>query len=646
MILIDGEWYLPTVDVALMGIDEAFALAMELHRTGRSGEAAALYERILAVAPDYAQAHYNQGISLKALGRKDQAIAAFQRAVSLRPDFAEAHFTLANTLAEMGNSPAAIQSYRQAIAARPTYAQAYNNLALRLHQQGELAEAIALLRKAAELAPNLGEVLQNLGNALRDAGQIDEAVEAHRRVLDLLPDRWEGHIGLGNALREAGRVEEAIEAYRVGLERAEQVGGSLVSRCSLTSNLLFTLHYHPDYDRKRLWEEHVRWNQTLVKPLVTPISGHPKDRSPSRRLRLGYVSPDFSQGPIGRFMLPLLANHDHGEFEVFCYSDLPKPDFMTGRLRACADLWRETSAASNEQMVELVRQDAIDILVDLSLHTRGNRLLVFARKPAPVQVSYLAYCGTTGLETIEFRLTDSFMDPEGDSDSYSTERLVRLPHCFWCCQPHLVEVEQLDVGELPALREGLLTFGCLNNFAKVNAQTFAAWMRLLQQVPRSRLVLSAAPGEHRTRAWKRFDEEGLDPRRLWFVGFLPTVQYFQQYQLIDVALDPFPYGGGTTTFDALWMGVPVVTLAGQTGVSRAGLSILSNLQVAELAASNWDDYIRIAANLAADLPRLAQLRSTLRDRMKSSPLMDAAGFTRAVEAAFTRMWREFCSSPA
>ena len=365
-----------------MRLEEAFALAMQLHRTGRSADAAVLYERILSAAPDYAEAHYNLGISLKALGRNDEALSAFQTAVALRPDFAEAHFILGNTLQEMGSTDAAIRAYRQAIAARPTYAQAYNNLALRLHEQGVLAEAIELLRKAAALEPNLGEIQQNLGSALRDAGQLDEAVAAHRRVLELLPDRSEGYIGLGNTLRDAGRVEEAIDAYQLGLARASQTGGSLASRCTFTSNLLFALHFHPGYDRKRLWEEHVRWNQDLVTPLVTPIANHPNDRSPSRRLRLGYVSPDFSQNPIGRFMWPLLANHNHGEFEIFCYSALPKPDFMTERLRSCADVWRDTRAASDEQLVELIRQDSIDVLVDLSLHTRGNRLMVFAQKPA------------------------------------------------------------------------------------------------------------------------------------------------------------------------------------------------------------------------------------------------------------------------
>jgi predicted O-linked N-acetylglucosamine transferase (SPINDLY family) len=412
---------------------------------------------------------------------------------------------------------------------------------------------------------------------------------------------------------------------------------SLKARCLMASNLLYTLHFDPAQDRASIWREHLQWHEKFIRPHIKPFTGYPNDPSADRHLRVGYVSPDFSQNPVGRFMLPLLANHDHKEFEIFCYSDIRRPDAMTERLRACADVWRPSAGVSDERLIETIRADQIDILVDLSLHTRDNRLLVFAHKPAPVQVTYLAYCSTTGLEAMDYRLTDPYMDPPGRDDDCYSETSVRLPHCFWCYQPI---VEQLEVSELPGLRNGCITFGCFNNYSKVSPLSFSNWCRLLKQIPGSRLVLFADPGEHRQRAWEQFEKEGLDPTRLWFSPFLPAEQYLRQYQQIDIALDPFPYGGGTTTFDALWMGVPVVSLAGDTAVSRAGFSILSNLGLPQLVTTNWDDYITIATQLAKDLPRLGELRSTMRQRMQDSPLMDAPRFARNVEAAFRQMWQD------
>jgi predicted O-linked N-acetylglucosamine transferase (SPINDLY family) len=368
---------------------------------------------------------------------------------------------------------------------------------------------------------------------------------------------------------------------------------------------------------------------------------HTNDCSPDRRLRIGYVSPDFRSHPVGTFLLPLLESHDHQGFEIFCYSSVRVPDAITARCRAQADVWRDALGMSDEQLAGAIRDDRIDVLVDLTMHMADNRLLVFARKPAPVQVTYLAYCGTTGLAAMDYRLTDPYLDPPGRDEPFYCERSVRLPETYWCYRP---VIETSPAETLPASGTGQIVFGSLNNFCKVSDASLAAWSRLLQAVPGSRLLLHAHAGSHRQRVCTLLAGQGVAAERLELIDFLPAGDYFDVYRRIDVALDPFPYGGGTTTCDALWMGVPVVSLAGATAVGRGGLSILSNVGLPDLVARDPGEYVEIAARLAGDLPRLRELRAALRDRMRKSPLMDAPRFARNVEAAYRRMWKEWCAA--
>ena len=347
---------------------------------------------------------------------------------------------------------------------------------------------------------------------------------------------------------------------------------------------------------------------------------------------------------MGRFLLPLLETHDREHFEIYCYSSVRNPDEITGRCRANADVWRDIRGLSDDAAARLIRDDQIDILVDLTMHMADNRLLVFARRPAPVQVTYLAYCGSTGLSAIDYRLTDPFLDPrhqnEADGKIYSEESIC-LPETYWCYRPP-AEIGLCSTP--PAVHTSRVTFGCLNNFCKVTGPALDAWAQLLGKVPASRLVIHARPGSHRDRVREFFARQGIAADRLTFADKLPVTKYLHLYDQIDIALDPFPYGGGTTTCDALWMGVPVVSLVGRTAVGRGGLSILSNLELTELVAWSVGEYAGIAAGLAGDLPRLAGLRSTLRERMRGSPLMDAPRFARNVEAAYRQMWRRWCQA--
>jgi protein O-GlcNAc transferase len=460
---------------------------------------------------------------------------------------------------------------------------------------------------------------------------LDEAIASYRQALALQPDLPEAHNNLGNALCEKGQLDEAIAALRqaIALQPTDP---------EAHSNLVATLNCHPGFDAEAIAEEQRHWNRQHAEPLRSCIRPHFNERTSGRRLRIGYVSPDFHGHAVGRFLLPLLANHDHHDFEVFAYAQVPVPDAMTLQLRAHADQWHSLVGLSDEQAAALIRDHQIDILVDLALHTAHNRLLVFARKPAPVQVTYLAYAGSSGLRTMDYRLSDPFLDPPGMDQSAYSEQTIRLPQTYWCYQP----VHTPPIAPLPALGAGHITFGCLNSFRKVNEPVLEIWTRLLRAVPQARLLLHAAEGTHRQRTADLLLKLGIDPRRLRFVGKVPLPEYVQLYGQIDIALDPFPYGGGTTTCDALWMSVPVISLRGNTAVGRAGLSLLSNIGLPELVAQTPEEYVRIAADLANDLPRLRALRSSLRTRMEQSPLMDAPRFARDVEAAYRTMWRQWC----
>jgi predicted O-linked N-acetylglucosamine transferase (SPINDLY family) len=367
-------------------------------------------------------------------------------------------------------------------------------------------------------------------------------------------------------------------------------------------------------------------------------------RDPERKLRIGYVSPDLCAHVVSRFIAPVLARHDRDAFEVYCYAEVAAPDEITTMLRGYANGWRDTVGEPDEHLAEAIRQDGIDILVDLAGHSASNRLLVFARKPAPVQITYLGYAATTGMTAMDYRLTDALADPPGMTEQFHSERLIRLPKCAWCYNKL---ADGPGVSELPASKAGHVTFCSFNNFAKVNEPLLRLWGRILQSVPGSRLLIKAnaldSPStQQRVRDWA--SGAGIDQNRLDLCGWLSLAEHYARYGQVDIALDTFPYHGTTMTCEALWMGVPVVTLAGGSHLSRVGVSLLTNVGLPELVAESADDYVRIAADLGGDLSRLRGMRATLRKRMEDSPLLDAAGFTKNLEAAYRQAWRQWCNA--
>jgi predicted O-linked N-acetylglucosamine transferase (SPINDLY family) len=613
--------------------DAAMArLAFLAHQSGRADQAVDWFLRAAEANPSAVEYRANLGIVLVGLGKLQEAADAFSRALVLRPDHADLYVNLGNVQAAMKQKDRAIDSYRTALGLNPNNSRAWYNLGNLFWEMGRFREAVDTQSRAIALEPNFGEAHLSLGSALRNEGRMDEAMRSFTRAIELRPDLGEAYTGLAAVYQATGRVRDAIQCYR----RAARMTG----RPGVTDILLVALHLDPANDAKSLYEEHAAWNRTFARPLAAEIQPHQNDPSPDRPLRVGFVSAYLSSRPVGRFLRPLFDRHDRSAFQFVCYSDVRGPDAATHALRATTHLWRDTSDLEDADLARLVRDDRIDILFDLGMHTRWNRMLAFARKPAPVQVTYLAYCGTTGLETIDYRISDPHLDPTDADQPFYSERTVRLTS-YWC---YPAPEAAPPVNELPAARNGFVTFGCLNDFGKVSDLSLSMWGRTMSRIPGSRFILHCLEGAHRNRVLEALAAHGVTADRVEFLGMQPMSQYFATYHRIDIALDPTPWCGGTTTCDALYMGVPVVTLSGKTAVSRGGASILGQLGLTQWVAQSPDDYVRLAHHLANNLPQLVQHRATVRDRMHTSRLMDGAAFTREFEAELRKMWRTWCES--
>jgi protein O-GlcNAc transferase len=582
-----------------MTLEQQLQTGLSYQQSGRFAEAEKIYREVLALQPNHPDALHLLGMLAGQMGRLDVAEDLLQRAIQRNPDSAQAH----------------------------------NNLGFVLAGKGRREEAIASYQRAVGIKPDLAEAQSNLGAALSGAGRPSEAIAAYRQVIRLKPEFAEAHNNLGNLLMEVGQFDQAVASYR----QAIRVKANYTVA---HSNLLYALHYHPEYDARMIHAEGRRWNQMHAEPLEKFIQPHTNNRDPERRLRVGYVSADFYGHASAFFLLPLLRYHDRRQFESFCYALNANSDSVTQQMKNQAQHWRTVADRPDPEIAACIREDKIDILVDLKLHTANNHLLIFAHKPAPVQVTWLGYPGTTGMDTIDYRLTDPYMDPSGLDDPYYSERSIRLPNTFWCYDPL---TDKPATNDPPCQEAGFTTFGCLNNFRKVNDRVVTLWGQVLKAVDRSRLIVLSPDGSHRRSFLDLMQREGINPDRIEMVARLPRPQYLELHHRIDVGLDTLPYNGHTTSLDSLWMGVPVVSLVGQTAVGRAGLSQLTNLGLLELVARTPEQYVRIAAGLAEDLPRLTELRRTLRLRMEASPLMDAPLFARGIKAVYRELWRTWCA---
>ena len=629
---------------------------------GRGAEAEAAFRRALQVNPDHFLACFNLGNLLREQGRLEEAIAALRSTLRINPSFARAHFSLANALKEDGERELACASYRQAIELSPEYAEAHCNLGVTQRELRQHAEAERSFRAALSFDPDSAPAHLNLGIALRELGRLEESERSLRQAIALDPLEAENHNNLAIALAAAGRMLDAEGSFRRALELRPEFAEALSNLGCLVRDFgrhaeaesLFrdALRIRPDFievqgnligamnytshDSPECLDQARRFGRLVAAAARRRYSAWRCSDNPER-LRVGLVSGDLREHVVAYFLESVVGCIDPARVELIAYSTNRQVDESTVRLRQRLAAWKSLAELDDAAAAAFIHADGVHVLLDLSGHTAHNRLPIFAWKPAPVQASWLGYFGTTGVEEIDYFVADPWTLPEAN-DGHFTETIWRLPDTRLCYTAPRFEIA---AGELPALSDGHVTFGCFNNLSKMTDAVVAAWSEILAGVPRSRLLLKAGQlvdvGVRRL-TLQRFAAQGVEEDRLILEGPSPRDEYLAAYHRVDIGLDPFPFTGGATTADALWMGVPVLTLAGQRLVARQGVGLAGNAGLADWIATDAGDYVRKAVVFAGDLGRLAELRSGLRARVLESPIFDAPRFARHFEVALHGMW--------
>ncbi len=618
------DFYSRAIAAAPDHADAHFNLGNLLRRLGRPRDAAAHYEDVLRIVPDAPAALVNLGLAVGDIGDWPRAVECFARAAAVAPHLPDPLLYLGDALARCGRRDQAIAAFRESVGHFPDAPRGHYNLGLHLAASGSVDDAIPAFERALALHPEYAEAHNGLGVALEAVGRTDDAQAAYREALRVRPDFADAWTNLGTSLVEQGRVAEADHALRRS--------GELAPNPLAGSMLLANLMYSADLTAEDLRDEHIAWAELHATPLA-PADPPPK-RPPDAtgRVRVGYVTGDFRSRPAVGFLEALLTHHDRQQFHMTVYASPVRPDEALDRLRPLADAWKPVAHLSDDKLADAVRADGIDILVDLNGHAPGNRLLAFARKPAATQVRLFGYPATTGLRAMDFHVTDAVTDPPGESEPFYVERLLRLPDLGWVYAP---PPEAPPPNPLPAARARVFTFGCLNHPGKLSDPCVEAWSAILKAVPKSRLVLLAGQSVASVDALAgRFTQRGIASDRLEMVYRLSASDYIEAYQPLDMALDPFPYGGAMTTCDALWMGVPVLTVAGRDARGRQGVAILNALGLPEFVADTPEQLISLAATWADQRDSLAELRGTLREMMTQSPITAAASYVKQLEAAY------------
>ena len=601
-----------------------------LKALGRLEYSIACFKKALTLSPDLAQAHYNLGTVFQDLERMSDAVDCFQKALAIQPEYAEAHNNLGNVFKHLGRLDEAVACLREALALRPNHAATYSNLGEGLCQQGLWDDALACYRKALDLDPGLAEAHSNLGNVLHERDQLDDAVACYRKAISLKPDYAEAYNNLGNALNSLGELEEAIACYEKAVALKPDF---LLAR----NNHLHVLLYLPEITNQELFDAYRRIvggapsKEAQSVPLPTPAW------SLDTRLRIGYLSSDFHDHPVGRNVLPLISNHDHDRFEIFCYAEVSKNDDITEQFKRHADHWRIIKGLADVQVAEQISDDQIHILVYLGGPFDENRPSISSHHPAPVQASMFSGT-TTALNDMDFWITDGILNPETTTERFS-ENLVRLVSLF----TYPLTEDMPRVSALPADENGFVTFASFNKPCKMTDDVLDHWSMVLAALPDARLHLKFKnylenPSLSR-KILARFERNGIAPYRIALLAGVDSFHdHLAHYHQADIALDTFPFSGATTTFQALWMGVPVISLLGDRFISRMGASLSLHAGLDGVTALSAEEYVERAVALANDRPRLRELRASLRQRLAASPVCDGPGYARNMEDAFQAMW--------
>jgi predicted O-linked N-acetylglucosamine transferase (SPINDLY family) len=613
-------------------------LGNALYHQQRFEEAAASYRSALTLQPGSIPAMLGLGNALLAQGEFSDAAAILEQAMQTEPDRSDIKSSLGICYASQNRPAEAIAILSEVVAEQPDNLPAQLSLGRALSLNGDPDAAIDCLNSAVQLAQDSVQARVYLGHALKRANRLTEAAVAYEEAQSLAPNNGELHYFAAGVYLEQGRVDESINALRQALQLEPDL---MLAR----SALVYALNYPSDINPESKLEEALTWYD-MYAASVHAHCAHSNSPDPDRRLRIGYLSPDFRDHSVAFFLAPLLDQHHSDNMEIYCYSNVEQPDARTMQLQNAAHHWRDINRHTDAQVADQIVADQIDILVDLAGHTLGGRLGVFALKPAPVQVSYLGYPATTGVAAIDYRFTDNIADPQGMTDQYHVETLVRLPHGFLCYTP---PDDAPSVATSPATDKGYVTFGSFNHICKISANTLSVWAAIMGRVPDSRLVLkykALNDTTTRSRILERFQEHDIAADRIDLLDFVPSRQaHLDTYGQVDIALDTFPYNGTTTTCEALWMGVPVVTLAGREHAGRVGASLLRQVGLESYIADTEQDYIDIAATAASNPQRNTELRHSLRSMVATSELCDQDGFADSIGETYRTLWKKWCENP-
>lgn len=612
-----------------------------LRHAERFAEAQSILESAIALNPEHAEAHNNLGLVLTLLGMREEAKLSFHRAVELRPDMPVLANNYGTLLLKMFHLDQAIEQLNRAVELDAGYLDAWVNLGVAHFMLGNYDEAVSAYREAIAQDPDNAFAHYSLGVALLEQQDLPDAVSEIEHALNVNPGNVMALNTLGVALLDQHRVAEAQEVM------ARAAEADTMSAPVYASNHLFTSLYLPEIDNQHIFDMHKAFGLRFSSGKPDVSKPHMQVRDPNRKLRLAYMSPDFRGHSVAFFMEALLEKHDRSAFEIILYSNTTRVDGVTEAMEQAADIWVETAGLTDQALVDRIRADEIDILVNLGGHTSGNRLVACGQKPAPVQIEYLGYPDTSGVTAMDYRLSDAQADPVGEADARCVETLLRLPDCFHCYRP---TTKAPAPASAPHVERGYVTYGSFNVLPKLNELVVEAWSEILKQVPNSRLYLKCKQlktDSVRARVRGYFKDAGVDPARIDMDAFVPSVQdHLNKYAGIDLGLDTFPYNGTTTTCEALWMGVPVLSVEGYRHTGRVGLSLLHAVGLHnEFVAPDVETYIARAVAWGQNPGRLADVRVGLRERMASSPLRDEIGFTRQLERVYREVWRTWCEGP-
>ena len=601
---------------------------------GRDEDAIACYQQALTIKPDYAEALKNLGIQFHNSGQFEEAIVRFEAFLAISPDDVDVLFNLARVLHKQGNMEEAIVRYNQVLSIKPDYAVAHNNLGAIFQAVGKIEKAVTSFEQALIVNPDYAEAYNNLGNVLHLMGRLQDAIASYEKAIALKPNYAGVYNNMGNVFKSMGRHNDAFSCY----EKATSINPYYHKAYS---NIFLALNYLPSTTNAALYKKSKAWAATLEnKPFNNVFKNQPDDNRP---LNIAYVSGDFSNHPVGYFISRVLSSHDSFHFNVTCYSNSERLDETTVLIKNNVKQWRNIAGLSDDEVSKLIKNDSIDILVDLSGHTGNNRLTLFSERAAPVQVTWLGYFATTGLRTMDYILADSVVLP-AEEEKFYTEKVRRLSDSYLCFD---LPKFKIGIKNPPVMNTGIITFGCFNNYNKINRATIELWAEIMNSVPGSQIFLKQnqyGDSGLRQSVYDVFAANNIENSRVILEGRSSRDVLLKKYQLIDLALDPFPFGGGTTTAECLWMGVPLITMKGDRWVGRVSESILRTIGMSEFVARNNDEYKQIAISLCNDIPQLKYLRSNLRKKLETSPICDGKKYTKNLESEYRSIWKGWCQS--